>query len=154
LIARWPGKVPEGRVSDALISQVDFAATFMRAAGGDPSDFTALDGCDMVPTLQGGQGRDLLISSTQGGLLSIRDQRWKFIPGSGKPGNVKSQAVIAGHQEDAARDSKEQALDRLFDLIADPAERNNVAALNPEIVQRLKGLLEEEKAKGFNTPLP
>jgi arylsulfatase A-like enzyme len=154
LIAQWPGRVPEGRVSEALISQVDFAATFIRAAGGDPSDFTAMDGRDMVPALQGGHGRDFLISSTQGGLLSIRDHRWKFIPGSGKPGNVKSQAVIAGSQEDAARDAKEQALDRLFDLIADPGERSNVAALNPDVVQRLKASLEEEKAKGFNAPIP
>lgn len=154
LLARWPGIVPEGKVSDALISQVDFAATFIKVAGGDPSDFMKLDGRNMLAALRGGKGRDLVISSTQGGMLSVRDHRWKFIPGSGKPGSVKGQAVIAGNAEDAVRDAKEQVSDRLFDLIADPAERNNIAALNPEIVQRMRAWLDEEKAKGFNAPLP
>ena len=33
LIVRWPGRVPEGRVSSALQSLVDFAPTFLAAAG-------------------------------------------------------------------------------------------------------------------------
>ncbi len=154
LIARWPGHVPEGKVSDALISQVDFAATFTKLAGGSPAEFLALDGRELGQALRGQAGRDALISSTQGGLLSIRDSRWKFIPGSGKPGNAKSQAVVPGNEDDAARDAREQAVDRLFDLLADPAERNNVASLNAEVVQRLKEMLSAEKAKGFSQPLP
>ena len=154
LIASWPGHVPEGKVSDALISQVDFAATFTKLAGGDAAEFLALDGRDQGQALRGEIGRDLLISSTQGGVLSIRDKRWKFIPGSGKPGNAKSQAIVPGSDLDAARDAREQATDRLFDLLADPAERNNVAALNAEVTQRLRQALDAEKAKGFSQPLP
>jgi len=33
MLVRWPGRVPAGRVSGALQSQVDFAQTFLEAAG-------------------------------------------------------------------------------------------------------------------------
>ncbi|MCD6518346.1 MAG: sulfatase-like hydrolase/transferase [Anaerolineae bacterium] len=33
MLARWPGVIPEGQVSHALQSQVDFAPTFLAAAG-------------------------------------------------------------------------------------------------------------------------
>ena len=128
--------------------------TEAKLAGGSPAEFLALDGRELGQALRGQAGRDALISSTQGGVLSIRDSRWKFIPGSGKPGNAKSEAVVPGNEDDAARDAREQAVDRLFDLLADPAERNNVASLNAEVVQRLKEMLSAEKAKGFNQPLP
>jgi arylsulfatase A-like enzyme len=32
-IVRWPGRIPAGSVSDALVSNVDFAPTFLAAAG-------------------------------------------------------------------------------------------------------------------------
>jgi hypothetical protein len=42
----------------------------------------------------------------------------------------------------------------LFDLQADPGERHNVAKEHPEIVTRLKALLEAQRAKGVGQPLP
>ena len=154
-IARFPGRAPAGKVSDALVSQVDLPAAFMRLAGGDPAEFLKQDSVDSSAALLGGAGRDLLISSTQGGQLSIRDARWKYIPGTGKQGKAawKSVAVQPGKAEDFKRDAAEQGKDRLFDLLADPSERNNVAAANPEVVARLKAALEAERAKGFNLPL-
>jgi len=154
-IARFPGRAPAGKVSDALVSQVDLPAAFMRLAGGDPAEFLKQDSVDSSAALLGGAGRDLLISSTQGGQLSIRDARWKYIPGTGKQGKAawKSVAVQPGKVEDFKRDAAEQGKDRLFDLLADPSERNNVAAANSEVVARLKAALEAERAKGFNLPL-
>jgi hypothetical protein len=52
------------------------------------------------------------------------------------------------------RDRQEQSGPRLFDLLADPAERKNVAAENPEVVARLRAKLDEQKAKGVAQPLP
>jgi hypothetical protein len=43
---------------------------------------------------------------------------------------------------------------RLFDLQSDPGERNNVANDHPEIVARLKALLEVQRANGVAQPLP
>ena len=161
-IARWPGHTPAGRVSAELISQVDLPAVFTRLAGGDPGEFLKLDGLDISAALAGGAGRPTLFSSTQGNQVSIRDARWKFIPGSGGPGKAKKIAPKAtgplvdllGGEEDLERDRREQVGPRLFDLLADPAERRNLAAENPEVVARLKAELDALKAKGVGQPLP
>ncbi len=161
-IARWPGHTPVAKVSDALISQVDLPAVFTKVAGGDPAEFLKLDSVDSSAALTGGLGRETLVSSTQSNQVSIRDARWKFIPGSGAPGKAKKIAAKAvgplvdllGSEADLERDRREQAGPRLYDLLADPAERHNLAAANPEVVARLKAELDAQKAKGVGQPLP
>mgnify|MGYP003862559211 CR=1 FL=1 len=61
-----------------------------------------------------------------------------------------------GSRSDRAieRDRREQTGPRLYDLLADPSERKNVAAEQPEVVARLRAKLEEQKAKGVAQPLP
>jgi len=151
-IARWPGHTPAAKVSDALISQVDLPAVFTKVAGGDPADFLKLDSVDSSAALTGGLGRETLISSTQGNVLSIRDARWKFISGVGAPAKGKKAqgplVDLLGAEADQAADRRDQAGPRLFDLLADPGERNNVAKDHPEVVARLKPLLEAQRAKG------
>jgi arylsulfatase A-like enzyme len=157
-IARWPGRTPAGKVSDSLISQVDLPAVFTKVAGGDPAEFLKLDSVDSSAALTGGLGRETLISSTQGAVLSIRDARWKFISGVGAPGKGKKAqgplVDLLGAEADQAADRRDQAGPRLFDLQADPGERNNVAKEHPEVVARLKALLEARRAKGVLQPLP
>jgi arylsulfatase A-like enzyme len=157
-IARWPGQTPVGKVSDSLISQVDLPAVFTKVAGGDPADFLKLDSVDSSAALTGGQGRETLISSTQGAMLSIRDARWKFISGVGAPGKGKKAqgplVDLLGSEVDQSNDRRDQSGPRLFDLQNDPGERNNVAKDHPEVVARLKTLLEAQRAKGVQQPLP
>lgn len=58
MIARWPGKVPAGVESEALQSLVDYAPTFLSAAGLDiPRTMTGLDQVD-VWTGEKGRVRD------------------------------------------------------------------------------------------------
>ena len=157
-IARWPGRTPVGGVSDALLSQVDLPAVFTRVAGGDPADFLNLDSIDTSAALSGGAGRETLISSTQPNVLSIRDARWKFIPGIGAASKGKPASGplvdLLGSEEAQANDQRERTGPRLFDLHKDPAELHNVAAEHPEIVERLKAVLMEQRAKGVAQPLP
>jgi arylsulfatase A-like enzyme len=157
-IARWPGHTPVAKVSDALISQVDLPAVFTKVAGGDPAEFLKLDSVDSSAALAGGLGRETLISSTQSNVLSIRDARWKFISGVGAPAKGKKAqgplVDLLGAEADQSNDRRDQAGPRLFDLQADPGERNNVAKEHPEVVARLKALLEAQRAKGVAQPLP
>ena len=144
------------------MSQVDLPAVFTKVAGGDPAEFLRLDGVDTSAALTGGPGRETIISSTQANTLSIRDARWKFIPGWGAPGKTKNGAAKAtgplvallGNEDDLERDRRDQTGPRLFDLQNDPAERKNVAAEHPDIVASLRAKLEEQKAKGVAQPLP
>jgi arylsulfatase A-like enzyme len=156
-IARWPGRTPAGKVSDALISQVDLPAVFAKVAGGDPSEFLQLDSVDISAALKGGSGRETLISSTQANMLSIRDFRWKLIPGTGSAAKGRPAGPVVdllGSEEAQANDRRDQSGPRLFDIQADPAELHNVAAEHPEIVERLNALLMEQRAKGVAQPLP
>jgi arylsulfatase A-like enzyme len=153
LIVRWPGRTPAGKVSDALVSQVDFPVTFTKLAGGDPSDLLKLDGLDVSAAFLGGEGRDHVISSTQSLQLSYRDARWKFIPGIGHR-RGRSAAVIDRTEQNDEVENLDAANDRLFDLQADPGERRNVLTEHPEVAARLKSLLDAQKAKGVNQPLP
>jgi hypothetical protein len=91
-------------------------------------------------------------------VVSIRDARWKFIPGTGATpnGNRTSGPVVdlLGSEEAQADDQRERTSTRLFDLQKDPAELHNVAAENPDVVERLKAALMEQRAKGVALPLP
>ena len=79
-IVRWPGRVTPG-VSDALVSQVDFVASFAALTGQTVVVGDALDSCNVLPALLGAAktGRDKLVEHDGGNLLAVRDGQSKFI---------------------------------------------------------------------------
>lgn len=52
LIARWPGRIPAGRRTDALVQYTDITPTLVDLAGGDPGA-QHLDGSSFLPVLRG-----------------------------------------------------------------------------------------------------
>jgi uncharacterized sulfatase len=58
MIVKWPGKVPGGTVSDALISSVDFLPTFADIAGATVPEGQQLDGVSIVDILRGKPQRE------------------------------------------------------------------------------------------------
>ena len=52
LIARWPGQIKPGTVTDALVQMADVVPTLIEAAGGDPAA-CKLDGSSFLPVLKG-----------------------------------------------------------------------------------------------------
>lgn len=55
LIVKWPGQIPAGEVSEALISSVDFYPTLLKLAGVKPPVSQTLDGESLVPILTSNQ---------------------------------------------------------------------------------------------------
>jgi len=56
LLVRWPGKIESGSVNNDLVSNIDFAETFLDAAGCKvPSD---MQGASLVPILKGSKPDD------------------------------------------------------------------------------------------------
>lgn len=86
MIARWPGRIPEGVVVDGLVSQVDVLPTIMSAVGGEVPPHVA--GSSLLPLMAGEavEWRDHICAewtSCHPPLFypqrSIRDGRYKLI---------------------------------------------------------------------------
>jgi uncharacterized sulfatase len=115
-VVSWPGTIPAGQIYDHPLSSLDVAATAVSLAG-LPRD-PALDGVDLVPSLSG---------KTTGAPHKFLTWRW-IAQSAIREGNWK---LLRGGQREY-----------LFDLDADPEEKKNLAADNPEIVKRLRAQLE------------
>jgi arylsulfatase A-like enzyme len=50
-IMKWPGKIPEGKTINDPVISLDFAPTFIEAAGGNVSDADKMDGVNLIPFL-------------------------------------------------------------------------------------------------------
>ena len=132
---RWPARVKRG-VSDALVSQVDFVASFASLLGVTTRE-TAPDSENILPALLGQSqaGRTVLIE--QAGSLSVRQGQWKYIaPGKGQRINKETKTELGNDPEP-----------QLYDLAADLGEKNNLAKSNPEKTRELAALLDAIRNK-------
>ncbi len=126
-IVRWPGRVPAGRVSDAVFATIDFMPTFATLAGFEPPSDRRIDGIDQTELLLAGRetGRDDFYFHDAG----VRQGKWKYL---------KADAHFHGY---AVEDSREKA-EELYDLEDDLGERTNLAAKHPEKVAELRTLMQ------------
>jgi arylsulfatase A len=120
-VVRWPGRVPAGTVSDEPIHAVDFFPTLLALAGGDPADWRgpALGGIDVWDAL----------STAAPGVLPERTMFWEWR----SEGYDLIAAMRGPHKLVISRGGRPQ----LFDVEADPSETHDLAAENPELVERL-----------------
>ena len=81
------------------------------------------------------KGRDYIIE--QAGTLSVSDGNWKYItPGNGAVYNKLTNTELGNNKEV-----------QLYNLKDDVGEKVNIAAQHPEIIERLRSILEKEKNK-------
>ena len=128
-IVRWPGKVPAGKVSDAIFSTLDFMPTFASLAGFKAPGDRVIDGVDQTQLLLGKNAkgaRQTFLYRNNG----IRRGKWKYL---------KAKHNVYGY----ARDRKREELEELYNLDADIGETKNLAAENPELIAELKRQMEE-----------
>jgi arylsulfatase A-like enzyme len=147
LIVRWPGKVPAGSRSEALVCLTDLFATCADVLGDATPPATAEDSFSMLPHLLNQRGatvRESIVHHSIDGVFAIRRGRWKLALGPGSGG-------WAAPRDAAAR---KQGLpeQQLYDLEADPGEQHNVAAEHPEVVAALTELLKRIVESGRSTP--
>ena len=81
------------------------------------------------------KGRDYVVE--QAGSLAVSTGEWKYIsPSKGAAYNKLTNTELGNNKEG-----------QLYNLKQDIGEKKNLAAEHPEIVAKLKAILEEEKAK-------
>jgi len=134
LIARWPGKIPAGSVSDHVSAFWDYLPTFAELAGVEPP--AGLDGISMVPALMGETAEQ-----EQHDFLY-----WEFHEGKGS-----KQAVRTGNWK-GVRLSPTGPIE-LYDLAQDIAEEHDVAAEHPEVAGRVRQYLETARTESEFWPL-
>lgn len=129
-IARWTGRIPAGRVDSGIASLMDLYTTMLRLGGAEVPADRVVDGVDLSEWLTGGgeSPRHGLFYFRENTLEGVRDGRWKLrVTNHGRAG------VSAG----------EAPVPELYDLQIDPSERYNVAHDHPDVVSRLRGMMEK-----------
>lgn len=132
----WPGRVKAGKVSDALVSQVDLLRSFAELTGQITPTGQAADSQNLLPALLGesGNGRSELVQ--QASVLSLRQGPWKYIPPS------KGERVNRNVNIETGNDPEPQ----LYNLADDPGETRNLAANQPDRIAAMKTRLERIRA--------
>lgn len=166
LLARWPGKVPAGRVSDELFTGLDLLPTLAKLSGAELPK-AKIDGLDLSGLLlgeRGAKGRNIFAYFSGAELHAVREGKWKlhfpheYLTVNGPPGTGGKPANHANMKPDAIEESGIKGIASrhgykvakvglsLFDLTADPGERKDVSAANPDVVKRLSAAAAEIRA--------
>ena len=159
LIVKWPGKVKSGSTSDQLMSLTDLYATCAAIIGRPIDNDNAEDSYDMLPVLlseQGGESlRPYLIQQTHWEQkLSIRVGQWKYLDHKGSGGNNYDRAGGDWSMKPyKLPDTDPDAPGQLYNLAQDHGETTNLYSKHPEVVAKLKALLDEAVASGRSAPL-
>jgi arylsulfatase A-like enzyme len=135
-IVWWPGHVQPG-VSGALVSQIDFLRSFAKLAESSLSPEVGPDSVDVLGALLGESkgGREELVQ--QAGALSLRKGNWKFIQAGRGAAFNKNTGTETGNAPSP----------QLYNLRADPGERENVAARHPEMVREMSARLQQVRGQ-------
>lgn len=130
-LANWPGRIPAGTVVDAPLHAVDLMPTFATLAGASLAGTKPLDGLDQWGALAEGKpsARTEVVIDVEPFRGALRDGDYKLVWQATLPSRVE-----------------------LYDLKADPGEKNNLAAAQPERVSRMQQKLEAQ-AREAATPL-
>jgi N-sulfoglucosamine sulfohydrolase len=182
MIVSWPGHVPPGTRSDALVSWIDLLPTLLEAAGG-----TAPQGISGRSFLDVARGkatahRDAIFLTHSGDgamnrypLRGVRNGRWKYIrnldPAAEHHTHVDMAQAGDGRSywdswvKKAQTDPQAAAVvaqyhrrpaEELYDLSADPNELTNLAAdaAHAEVLTRLRAQLDAWMADQGDTGMP
>ncbi len=137
-LARWPGRIPAGSLSDEILSTMDLLPTFAAISGSSLPD-VEIDGKDATDFLTGkseDSPRDEYLYYSGCLLTGVRSGNWKLVlPRPENPAGLG----WWGRMIDAVPELQ------LFDLTHDPSESKNVAAKHPEIVTALRKRIERAR---------
>lgn len=176
-IVRWPGRVPAGRVISDPAATVDLVPTVCGLIEKNAEPL-AVDGHDILPLLtgEGEAPADRVVYTWNGtSLLAVRQGKWKLHaskPGA-RPRGEKGDEWIDPRAPDGATiiappeqsqpweypspadtsDTVAAKAGLLFDLENDPGEQSDMAAVYPEVAERLQQIADAALADAAKVEL-
>ena len=160
MIARWPAAFAGGRELHDIVHFTDWLPTLLAAAGVEPPRDVQLDGADVLPLLRGEAGAVQTQRFWQWNRYTpvgecnaaMRDGRWKLVlPAIDEllhpsPADLQidilskvqpDQHTTLTRDPEPERGTITPPEPQLFDIDADPSEEHDLAAAQPERVQRM-----------------
>ncbi len=142
-IVRWPEHVRAGATSDETICHVDLMATIASITHCDLTNDTAVDSFDLTPVFTEAEHaspiREAVVHHSIDGMFAIRQGKWKLILGRGSGG-------WSGKADSDKPDGQ------LYDMEADPKERQNLYESLPDRVAEMEALLRRYQNEGRSAP--
>lgn len=137
-IVRWPKEIHKAAVSDALVSQIDWFASFASLLQVRLPKGAAIDSRNHLGTWLGKDNADRpwVIEQALNHALSVRTKEWKYIEPSRGEAIMESESVETGYLMEP----------QLYHVASD-YEQKNVAKENPEIVYELQSILKDVRDK-------
>ena len=132
-IAWWPATIEPGQVHHGISSALDLMPTLLDFAGVELPNDRVLDGYSLRDMIIDGSEspREEIFFYRHGRLRAVRVGEWKLhyetMPGNGEYEYTEHDPPL------------------LFRIDMDPGERFDVAARNPQVVQRIERLIEEHR---------
>ena len=153
-IARWPGRIPGGKVTAQMTNTTDIFATLASVVGYTLPDDAATDSFDMLPVMLGMQEesspvRPHLLTQSFRGEFQIRKGNWKFLDHRGSGGNNYERGAIAKY---SLPEAEPDAAGQLYNLANDPGEKQNLYFKEAAKRDELQSLLEKLKSSGRSAP--
>lgn len=137
-IVSWPaGKVPQGKTSKALVSQIDAVRSLAAVVGEQLVDTLASDSRDNHRTWLGksNKSRNYILSMAHNRSVSVRTPEWKYIPPTQGPAMVS----WGPHIETGFSLSPQ-----LYNMRGAQDETKNVAPQHPKVVKQMEEYLKQE----------
>ena len=118
-VIRWPGHIEPGRVSDDIVSVLDFYATFANLTGGRVPTDRAIDSLDIGPLLDGSgpSPREHLIAFVRDTLAAVKWHQYKL-------------HLVEFTTEPGRRYKLELEFPQLYNVAADPKEQWDILGTN------------------------
>jgi arylsulfatase A-like enzyme len=169
-IAKWPGRIEAGSISDELISNVDVIATLAALTGQTIRQGQARDSVNVLPALTGDPEEPLrnhlVLAGSKPTHLAIRKGKWMYIDAQGSGGFTAAKrgghafggpAAIsyAGYENSDIVGGKikpDAPPAQLYDLESDLTQTTNLYREKPDVVEELSALLQSYRSKSPGDP--
>ncbi len=141
-VIRWPGKIQGGTSSNEIVHEMDLFPTFARITGGTVPGDRVIDGVDQSDFLLGRQqksNREGMIVYMGEEIFGVKWRDWKV--------NFKEQDTVFG-------ETRTYGTPRVYNLLTDPQERENVLFPHTWVPKAALGQLAEHLASlGAHPPI-